>query len=288
MKFKVFLFAALTTALVACSSDREGTPLVESSNGVASLSGEAVVGQTLTASVTDPDGGQAGSESYQWLSDGDPVAGATGASYTLSADEGGESVTVIVRYTDASGLRETVESAAVAIQSAFTVSGLYVHGLVAGAMCEISAVEASGAAGAALGTGTTANGAVTFAALIPVDGPALISCTGGTYVDEASGMTLDAPPTRAVVNVDSDATFIISPLTEIAAQIAAATGDLNSAIATYNAAVGTSFGIAGDITEVVPTDLATTNAMNDDPGRYATALAIISQVDATDMDASAA
>ena len=43
--------------------------------------------------------------------------------------------------------------------------------------------------------------------LVPVDGPALISCTGGTYVDEATGGTLDAPDTRAVVNVDGDTVF---------------------------------------------------------------------------------
>ncbi|MFK8014643.1 MAG: VCBS domain-containing protein [Gammaproteobacteria bacterium] len=289
MKFKVFLFAALMTALAGCSSDREGTPLVPDSNGVASLSGEAVVGQTLTASVSDAEGVQAGTETYQWLSGSDVIAGATASSYTLSANEGGQSVSVVVRYTDASGLRESVQSAAISIQSAFTLGARFIHGPVDGALCEIFAIEASGvAASSAFGSGTTTAGLATFDALIPVDGPALISCSGGTYVDEASGMTLDAPTTRAVVNVAGDAIFTVSPLTEIAAQLAEAAGDLNTAVSAQNGAVAANFGIAGDITDIEPTDLATTAAMNDDPGVYAIALALVSQVDATDTGASAA
>ncbi len=53
MNHKVFLIAVLFTTLVGCGSDRDGTPLVQGSNGVASLSGEAVVGETLSASISD-------------------------------------------------------------------------------------------------------------------------------------------------------------------------------------------------------------------------------------------
>lgn len=279
----------LCAALVGCGSDRDSTGLAPGSNGVANLSGDAVVGGTLSASVSDPDGIQSGSESYQWFSDGDLISGATGPSYTLSRDEGGEAVTVVVRYTDTFGLRETVESAPLDIQAAFTLGALYVHGLVDGADCEIAAVDASGVpASTALASGTTSNGVTSFGDLVPIDGTALISCTGGTYVDEATGLVLDAPDTRAVVNVDGDAVFTVSPLTEIAAQLAEAAGDLSTAISTYNAAIGINFGVAGDITEVPPTNLAMTAASNDDAGRYATALALISQVDATDAAASAA
>ncbi len=288
MKYKFFLYVALFTALAGCGSSRDGTPMVQGSNGVASLSGQAVVGATLSASVADADGVQAGTESYQWYSNGELIAGATSSSYTLSPNEGGESVTAVVRYTDGSGLRETVESAPFLVQAAFDLAALYVHGLVDAAVCELFAVDATGvAAGTALASGTTSAGSVSFGALVPVDGTALISCTGGTYVDEATGAVLDAPPTRAVVNVNSAAVFIVSPLTEIAAQLAAAAGDLNTAISTHNTAVGLAFGIAGDITLVAPTDLATTAAADDDAGRYATALALISQVDATDTGATA-
>ena len=64
-------------------------------------------------------------------------------------------------------------------------------------------------------------------------------------------------------------------------------GDLNAAISTDNASVGINFAVVGDITGVAPTDLATTAAGNDDAGRYATALALISQLDETDTGASA-
>jgi VCBS repeat-containing protein len=289
MNHKVFLFAVLFTTLAGCGSSRDDIPLVDDSNGVASIGGDAVVGQTLSASVSDSDGVQGGTESYQWYSDGDAIPGATSATYTLTQDEGGESVTVVVRYTDATGLRETVESAPVDIQAAFALGALFVHGLVNGATCEIFDVDASGvAAGTSLASGTTADGLVSFGDLVPVDGTALISCVGGTYVDEVTGEELAAPPTRAVVNVDSDAVFTVSPLTEIATQLAEATGDLNTAISTYNAAVSISFGVFGDITRIVPTDLTTTPASNDEAGRYATALALISQLDANDAGASAA
>ena len=177
MNHKVLLIAALFTTLVGCGSDRDGTALVQSSNGVASLSGEAVVGETLSASISDPEGIQSGSESYQWFSNGDLISGANSTSYTLSADEGGEFVTVVVRYTDAAGLRETVESAPVDIQAAFALGALYVHGLVDLALCEISAVDSSGvAASTPLASGTTSSGLASFGALVPVDGTALISC----------------------------------------------------------------------------------------------------------------
>ncbi|MEL6200336.1 MAG: VCBS domain-containing protein, partial [Pseudomonadota bacterium] len=119
-------------------------------------------------------------------------------------------------------------------------------------------------------------------------GAALIACTGGTYVDEATGGTLDAPDTRAVVDVQADTVFTVSPLTEIATQLAEIAGDFNAALSTFNASVGINFAVAGDITQVAPTDLATTASGNDDAGRYATALALISQLDANDAGATAA
>ncbi len=292
MHQKIFLCAlcaALLSMLAGCGSERDDTRLAPGSNGSVSLDGVATVGETLTASVSDADGVQSGSESYQWFSDGVLIAGATASSYTLTPNEGGEQVTVVVRYTDDSGLRETVESAPVEIQAAFNLAAVFVHGYVDGAMCEIFAVDSSGnAADTGLASGTTSGGIADLGTLIPVDGTALISCSGGTYTSEATGLVLDAPVTRAVVNVDSDATFTVSPLTEIAAQLAEAAGDLNTATSTHNDAVATVFGISGDITEIQPTDLATTVADNDEAGRYATAVTIISQLDANDDGTSTA
>ncbi|MBV1909611.1 MAG: VCBS domain-containing protein [Kangiellaceae bacterium] len=218
-------------------------------------------------------------------------------SYTLTQDEGSELVTVVARFDDNSGLRETIESDGVDVQAAFNLSALFFHGLVDGATCEISAVDASGAtASTPLASGITSNGSVTFAGLVPVDGTALISCMGGTYVDEATGAVLDAPNTRAVVDVISDATFTVSPLTEIATQLAEAAGDLNTAISTHNLAVAVIFGLPDDLSDEAshtiystePTNLAITAAVDDAAGRYAVALALISQLDANDPDSDAA
>ncbi len=287
-RLKVVFFAVLMAALAGCGSSRDSVPLVEGSNGVVSISGEAVVGGTLSVAITDSDGVEAGTESYQWRSDGNAIAGATSSSYTLTANEGGVAVTVIARYTDSDGLRETVESSPVDIQSAFTLGAIYVHGRVDGATCEIAVVDDTGVAETPpLASGATAGGVASFGDLVPVDGTALISCSGGTYVDEATGATLNAPPTRAVVDVVSDAVFTVSPLTEIATTLADTAGDLNTAVTTHNGAVSVNFGVFGDITVVTPTDLATTAATNDEAGRYATALALISQLDANDAGATA-
>ena len=289
MSYQILLSFFLVLMLAGCGSDRSNSSLTASSNGVASLSGEAVVGGTLTVSVSDADGLRSGTDSYQWFSDGDLIAGATASSYTLTADEGGTAVTSVVRYDDNSGLRETVESAPLDIQSAFTLGVMYVHALVEGAVCEIFAVDASGmASSTVLGSATTSNGMAVFGELVPVDGTALIACSGGTYMSEATGVFLDAPVTRAIVNVDGDTTFTVSPLTEVGTQLAEGAGDLNTALSDHNLTVASTFAISGDITEIAPTDLMMFAATEDDEGRYATALVILAQFDANTTDSSTA
>ena len=75
------------------------------------------MGQALTAdtsSIADGDGPERPSFSYQWLADNAAIAGATGATYTLTAAEQGKRVTVRVSYTDGGGTEETLTSAATA------------------------------------------------------------------------------------------------------------------------------------------------------------------------------
>ncbi len=291
MIYKILLSVAISLTLISCGSSRDSNSSVKSSNGVVTLSGDAVVGGVLTASIADEDGVNAGTETYQWYSTAkeDPIDGATSSSYSLTADEGRESVTALVRYTDNSGTRETVSSAPMDIQAAFILEVLYMHGLVDGASCEIFAVNDSGvASNTALSTAMTVNGIAAFSGLIAVDGTALVSCTGGTYVSEATGFTINAPDTRAVVNVADDATFTVTPLTEIATQLAESEGDLNTALTFHNLTVARVFGIDGDITEIEPIDLLETAASDDDESKYATALVIIAQLDANDMDTSTA
>ena len=68
----------------------------------------AVVGDVLTVGLrsSDPDGD--GTFTYQWYRDGAEIADATGASYTIPEDYDGNSIYVVVRYTDGSGTNEVV------------------------------------------------------------------------------------------------------------------------------------------------------------------------------------
>ena len=54
--------------------------------GKVEITGEAKVGETLNATVSDEDGVPADVQ-YQWLANGVAIAGATGSSYTLTAAE---------------------------------------------------------------------------------------------------------------------------------------------------------------------------------------------------------
>jgi hypothetical protein len=78
--------------------------------GNVTISGTATQGQVLTASntLTDLDG--LGTISYQWLSDGSAISGATGSTYTLTQAEVGKTVSVKANYTDLLGTAESVVS----------------------------------------------------------------------------------------------------------------------------------------------------------------------------------
>ena len=78
--------------------------------GSISITGEAKVGSTLTATVTDGDGFVADNVQYQWLRDGQPIDQANGSTYTLSKDDAGHKITVQATYKDNAGHDETPTS----------------------------------------------------------------------------------------------------------------------------------------------------------------------------------
>ena len=75
------------------------------------ISGNAIEGQTLTASnnITDEDG--LGPISYQWLRDGNAISGATSNTYILIQPDVGETISVIASFTDGEGTSESITSA---------------------------------------------------------------------------------------------------------------------------------------------------------------------------------
>ena len=98
--------------------------------GGVKITGAAQLGGVLTASNTLADLDGMGTLSYQWLSDGVAISGATKTTYTVGAADIGRSVTVKASYKDGFGTQESVSSAAVVPASAtagvtITKSDLY-------------------------------------------------------------------------------------------------------------------------------------------------------------------
>ena len=84
--------------------------------GKIAISGEMKVGQTLAAQVSDGDG-TPDNVQYQWLRDGEPISGETGATYRLSSDDAGHKISVHAEYTDAKGTAEKPTSTALDVEN---------------------------------------------------------------------------------------------------------------------------------------------------------------------------
>ena len=83
--------------------------------GQPTISGMALVGQTLTADTTgiaDEDGLDNVTFSYQWMADDANIQGATDRAYTLTEDDKGKAIKVIVSFTDDANNEESLPSTA--------------------------------------------------------------------------------------------------------------------------------------------------------------------------------
>ena len=96
------------------SSEDDPAPENTLATGAPTISGTAQVGQTLTVDVTDiadADGLSAVSYSYQWMADDANIQGATGPTYTLTEDDEGKTIRVLVSFADNAGNMESLPSA---------------------------------------------------------------------------------------------------------------------------------------------------------------------------------
>ena len=83
--------------------------------GALAISGTAQVGQTLTADtsgIADADGLVGATFTYQWVTGGSDIAGATGSTYTLTSSEQGQTIQVRVNFIDDRSNAESLASAA--------------------------------------------------------------------------------------------------------------------------------------------------------------------------------
>ena len=108
---------SLTSAATAAVTAKTNTP----ATGLPTITGTAQVDEALTAStswITDADGIDSVSFSYQWIAGGSNIPGATGSSYTLTASRQGQTIQVKVSFTDAADNEETLTSEATAAVAA--------------------------------------------------------------------------------------------------------------------------------------------------------------------------
>ena len=111
--------ASYTDALGAHESvSSTSTEAVANTNdvptGALTVTGSAIQGQTLTAVSTLADADGLGDFEYQWLANGQAIAGAHDAQFTLTQAEVGKNLSVTVSYTDGFGGLESKTSAATA------------------------------------------------------------------------------------------------------------------------------------------------------------------------------
>ena len=95
----------------AAAANSATVTVVSNQTGTLSISGNAVVGETLTASLADVDGLTDITVAYQWTSGGNNV-GSSVDSYLLQASDVGKSISVNAQYTDQRGTAENINSSA--------------------------------------------------------------------------------------------------------------------------------------------------------------------------------
>ena len=91
------------------------TPPNTPATGAPTITGTVQVGETLTAdtsAIADADGMENASFTYQWVAGGVDIEGATGAGYTIIAEDEGLIIQVWVSFTDNAGNWETLTSGA--------------------------------------------------------------------------------------------------------------------------------------------------------------------------------
>ncbi|WP_316366311.1 choice-of-anchor U domain-containing protein [Candidatus Thiodiazotropha sp. CDECU1] len=109
----------------------------EPASGRVTISGEAIEDQVVRASPSLSDRNGMGEIRYHWHRNGQPIPGATSASYMLTDDDIGLDVQCIVSFEDGLGVTESVSSLPVGAPGAITnindplVGSVYIRGSVA-------------------------------------------------------------------------------------------------------------------------------------------------------------
>ena len=165
------------------------------------------------------------------------------------------------------------------------ISGLASKGLISGGTVNVYEVNDDGQKGDLLGSTTTDSAGAYSLDIGDYDGPVLVEVTGGTYIDEATGETMDLDGTlrAALSSVSGDVDVAVTPLTEIAVRMAEAGGGLDG-VKIDDANELLSQMIGADIISTMPADSSDEAAFGSatiDEQNYALLLAAISQMSNT-------
>lgn len=205
----IVALSALSLGLVGCGSDGGDV----NQPGSLSLSGTAKEGETLTASVNDPDGIDESTLVFTWFADGSVIAGATGATYTLTVNEAGARIRVAVTYVDMGNTREgfttqetdVVEALPVNFEGVITILGSATVGQTLSAEITDDNGLSGEVAFSWLSDGVAIEGATTNALeLLPVHEGTVITAMA-TYVDDGGfDESITSAPTSAVAPIPAE------------------------------------------------------------------------------------
>lgn len=125
MNLRNFALCAVAVAIMGCDSSADNN---NNKMGTIALAGTALSGEGLSVTVSDPDG-ISGEVAYFWYADGQVIAGANSASFTLTDEQIGKRVSAQAKYIDDGGINESYVTdpsdavAAVAFAAELAISG---------------------------------------------------------------------------------------------------------------------------------------------------------------------
>lgn len=155
-------------------------------------------------------------------------------------------------------------------------SGFIAAAPVDGAICELFKVNNGSIGDFIARSAKSVDGSVSFSNVDYV-GKAVIECSAGKYIDEATGVNKTSPVLRSALNFSHDGSFAVTPLTEIAYQL---DDNINNVINAHNQTVAKAFGLEGkNIAKTQPSNINQNNLMDNDSGNYALVLAMLSQLE---------
>lgn len=111
-----------TMSTLTSTATASVTPAAMNIEGIIAINGTLEVGEMLTSVITDPNG-VSGNVVYIWSADGVAISGATSATYTLTPDQRGQTITISAQYTDDNGFTEAINSTATDRIFSFIVDG---------------------------------------------------------------------------------------------------------------------------------------------------------------------